>query len=116
MGRDDFGYYRVRIDDELRDGEEEDIITQVRFSVLSSDFAWSRIASSLVGLDHDMVPTTTCIILCINPIEDVTRSIITLLTTIRAMRTLMRRNSSRDLTMNIGILAKMNSCLGTRRM
>lgn len=29
MGRDDFGYYRVRIDDELREGEESDIITQV---------------------------------------------------------------------------------------
>jgi 1,4-alpha-glucan branching enzyme len=37
LGRDDFGYYRVRIDDVLRDGEEEDLITQVR---LSSHFTW----------------------------------------------------------------------------
>lgn len=29
LGKDDFGYYRVYIEDELRDGEEEDLITQV---------------------------------------------------------------------------------------
>ena len=47
MGRDDFGYYRVRIEDELRDGEEEDIITQVRLCtvillcMVLSDFFFS---------------------------------------------------------------------------